>query len=370
MGTPDIVHFIPTQGGSVSLLGSRIRLNGALCGATCVALLSAGCGGAGTDSKSAESKQLSVTADAACAAADKEGTLNYWSASDPEQFAAEVVPFQKAHPKIKVNFTSLRPEQVAQQVVTEVQGGHALSVDATTTDLPSATPLLAQKLIRNVDYTKLGIAKNLIMETGGVETFRVFRDPLGIGYNTRTLQKADLPPTWDALVDAKWKKKIIVDPRGIYLAGISGGWGEAKTLDWFNRFRQTADPLVIQGATASLQKVTSQEALMTTSATASAIREQQAGGAPLDIQYLDVVTSEDKYGMVLQKAQHPNAAACFMSWWGGPEGQAQQLKVEFKTNTETPEGLPATSKLSYSTTPEGEAVKTKVAGEISRILGQ
>jgi iron(III) transport system substrate-binding protein len=334
--------------------------------------LSAGCGSTGATSTAAESgsKRLSVTADAACAAADKEGALNYWSASDPEQFAAEVAPFQAKHPKIKVNFTSLRPEQVAQRVVTEVQSRQPLSVDATTTDLPSATPLLDQKLIRDVDYTQLGIAKNLITTTGGVETFRVFRDPLGIGYNTRTLQKADLPPTWDSLVDAKWKNKIVVDPRGIYVAGISSAWGAAKTLDWFNRFRQTADPLVVQGATASLQKVASQEALMTTSATTSAVREQQAGGAPLDIHYLDVVTSEDKYGMVLKQAQHPNAAACFMSWWGGPEGQAQQLKVEFKSNTDAPEGLPPTSKLAYSKTPQDDAASTKVAGEISSILGQ
>jgi iron(III) transport system substrate-binding protein len=352
------------------LLGPRRRLVRALCGTTCVALVVAGCNGAGAGNGSAASTRLSVTATEACTAAEAEGALNYWSASDPEQFAKEVAPFQAAHPKIKVNFTSLRPDQVTQRIVTEVQAGQKLSVDATTTDLPSAAPLLDQKLLRDLDYAKLGIAGNLILKTGGVETFRVFRDPLGIGYNTRTLQKSDLPATWDSLADAKWKKKVIIDPRGVYVAGIAGEWGEQKTLDWFNKFRETAEPLVVQGATASLQKVTSEEALMTTSATTSAVREQQANGAPLDIHYLDVVAAEDKYGMVFEKAQHPNAAACFMSWWGGPEGQAQQLKVEFKSNTDSPAGLPATSKLSVSTTTEGHAVETKVAGEISSVLGQ
>lgn len=359
----------------MSVLGPRKRLIAALSGAASLALLVAGCGGdAGTDTKTggsgSASAQLSVTAEEACAAGEKEGALNYWSASDPEQFAAEVKPFQAAHPKIKVKFTSLRPDEVTQRIVTETQAGQDLSVDATTTDLPSATPLLDKKLIRAVDFKKLGIAENLIIEAEGVETFRVFRDPLGIGYNTRTMQKADLPPTWDSLADAKWKKDIIVDPRGVYLAGISSEWGKERTLKWFHNFVKTAEPLVIQGATSSLQKVTSEEALLTTSATASAVREQQAGGAPLDIHYLDVVAAEDKYGMILGKAKNPNAAACFMSWWGGPEGQAQQLKVEFKSNTDTPEGLPASSKLSLSTTPEQQATETEVAVEISTTLGE
>jgi iron(III) transport system substrate-binding protein len=352
------------------LLGPRRRLLYALSGTTCVTLLVAGCSGAGASNSSGASTRLSATAAEACKAGEAEGTLNYWSASDPEQFAKEVAPFEAEHPKIKVVFTSLRPEQVTQRVVTEAQAGQKSSVDATTTDLPSAAPLLDQKLIRDVDYQKLGIASHLITNTAGVESFRVFRDPLGIGYNTRAVQKSDLPLTWDSLADAKWKKKVIVDPRGIYISGIAGVWGEAKTLDWFKKFNSTATPLVVQGATASLQKVTSGEAMLTTSATTSAVREQQANGAPLGIEYLDVVTAEDKYGMVLAKAQHPNAAACFMSWWGGPEGQAQQLKVEFKSNTDSPAGLPATSKLSVSTTTEADAVQTKVAGEIGTILGQ
>jgi iron(III) transport system substrate-binding protein len=352
------------------LLGPRRRLVYALYGTTSVALLVAGCSNAGASNPSGASTRLSVTAAEACTAAEAEGTLNYWSASDPEQFTKEVAPFQAAHPKIKVSFTSLRPEEVTQRVVTEAQAGQKSSVDATTTDLSSAAPLLDQKLIRDVDYQKLGIASNLMMKTGSVDTFRVFRDPLGIGYNTRTVQKSELPLTWDSLADAKWKKKVIVDPRGVYVSGISGEWGEAKTLDWFKKFHDTAQPLVVQGATASLQKVTSGEALLTTSATTSAVREQQANGAPLAIQYLDVVAAEDKYGMVLEKAQHPNAAACFMSWWGGPEGQAEQLKVEFKSNTDSPAGLPATSKLAVITTAEGHAVQTKVAGEIGTILGR
>jgi ABC-type glycerol-3-phosphate transport system substrate-binding protein len=152
----------------------------ALGGTTCVALLVAGCSGAGASNSSGASTRLSATATEACTAAEAEGTLNYWSASDPEQFAKEVTPFQAAHPKIKVVFTSLRPEEVTQRVVTEAQAGQKSSVDATTTDLPSAVPLLDQKLIRDVDYQKLGITSPLIIKTGGVETFRVFRDPLGI----------------------------------------------------------------------------------------------------------------------------------------------------------------------------------------------
>jgi iron(III) transport system substrate-binding protein len=309
-----------------------------------------------------------LTAQAACEAGNKEGSVNYLSRTDPEVFAKEVASFEKAHPGIKVKYTSMKPADLTQRVVTEVQARHALSVDATTTDLASADPLFAQKLVRDVDYQKLGIPQNLILNHGGTETFRVFRDALGVAYNPKLSQESSLPRTWDELVDPKWNNKVIVDPRGIYLGVLAAAWGEPKTMTWFNKFSETDKPLVINGTTDSIAKVVSGEALLTTSATASAVIEQQKAGAPVAIHYLDVVSAQDKYGVILKGAQHPNAAACFLSWWGGAEGQAQQLKYEYKSNTDVPSGVPSTSKQAFVVKPADQAVVTKATEEISKIL--
>ena len=278
--------------------------------------------------------------------------------------------FEQKYPKIKVNFGSQRPQDSVQSVVAEVQAGHALDVDAISIDFPSAGPLIQQNLIATVDWPSLGVPESDVLTDQTAQFVRTQRTILGLGYNTTKLKASDLPDTWDQLIDSKWAGKIIVDPRGEYLSGLGIAWGEQKALDWYTNFMKTDKPMVVKGATASLQKVISGEAELTTSSHDAEILEQQAKGAPVDIKYLDVVPTQDHYAIILKGAQHPNAAKCFLGWWISPDGgQAAQLKYEFKGNETEPKGVPATAKLGAINSPDDAALQTKVASEFSKLTG-
>jgi len=281
-----------------------------------------------------------------------------------------VAGFEQKYPKIKVNFGSQRPQDSVQSVVAEVQAGHALDVDAISIDFPSAGPLIQQNLIATVDWPSLGVPESDVLTDQTAQFVRTQRTILGLGYNTTKLKASDLPDTWDQLIDSKWAGKIIVDPRGEYLSGLGIAWGEQKALDWYTNFMKTDKPMVVKGATASLQKVISGEAELTTSSHDAEILEQQAKGAPVDIKYLDVVPTQDHYAIILKGAQHPNAAKCFLGWWISPDGgQAAQLKYEFKGNETEPKGVPATAKLGAINSPDDAALQTKVASEFSKLTG-
>jgi iron(III) transport system substrate-binding protein len=358
----------PCKGGTMSRRATNKPLVKILSGALCVAVAATGCSSSSKASASASSGgTFARSMSAACDAGTKEGSLSYWSATDAGDFAKEIAPFEAEHPGIKVNFTSVVPTDATQKIITETQAHHSLDVDATSTDLASAQPLFDQKLVMNVDWSALGVPKNLLLTYGGVGTYRTLRDFLGIGYNPKVVAKADLPTTWDQLINSKYSGRVVVDPRGVYLSGLAIAWGESKTMTWLNNLIKTAKPQSVKGATASIQKVISGEALFTTSAPTSAITQQKATGAPIDIAYLDAVASQDKYGVVLAKAQHPNAAACFLGWFGSSEGQAQQLKVESKGNADQLTTAPG-AKLSVSTTPDDQLVLGKVSPEISKAL--
>jgi len=311
-----------------------------------------------------------VSLETACAAGAAEGEVNYWSTSDPDDFAEEIAPFEQEYPDITVNYTNIVPADATQQLITELQAGHSLSADAFTMDLASAAPLLDAGVIADFDYGALGIDESHVTAEGDVRMFRVFRDLIGIAYNPQTTSEADLPKSWDDLLDPKWKGKVIVDPRGVYVGGLGAAWGEDEAVDWFGTFLDEAEPQVLMGSTASLQAVESDQALLSTSATASAVLQQQADGAPIDIAYLDVVTSQDKYGMLVSGAAHPNAAACFLGWWGGPEGQAQQLAVELKANDDAPADLPAGATLAFVTDPESQTVVTDTTVQLAELMAQ
>jgi iron(III) transport system substrate-binding protein len=314
---------------------------------------------------------LSLTSQAACdAAASKDGgTFNYWTSTDPAVFKQEIAPFNAKYPKIKINYTSLRPADQVQRIVSEVQARHALDVDAIAGDLPSFAPLFDQKLIQPVDWTKLGMPADLQFSLDGYTTIRTYREVLGLGYNSKLVKPADLPSTWNELVNSKWAGKVIVDPRGVYLSGLALGMGQDQAVTFFKDFLKTDKPMIVKGATASMEKIISGEAELTTSSHDSEAAEQSGKGAPVAIKYLDIVPTQDWYALVLKGAKHPEAAACFFSWWTGPEGQAQQLKYEFKTDKTVPDGLPPGAKLVAINDPQQAQLATDVANTFAKLMG-
>lgn len=334
--------------------------------ATTAAPTSAAASAGGTAASSSSDGGAALAA--ACTAAEAEGQLNFRDTTDADVFAQEVAPFEQKYPKIKVNFGSQRPQDSVQSVVAQVQAGHQLDVDAISIDYPSAGPLIQQNLIASVDWPSLGVPASDVLSDQGAQFVRTQRIILGLGYNTQLVKASDLPNTWDELINSKWAGKVIVDPRGEYLSGLGIAWGEQKADDWYTNFIKTDKPLVVKGATASLQKVISGEAELTTSSHDAEIREQQAKGAPVDIKYLDVVPTQDHYAIVLKGAPHPNAAKCFLGWWISPDGgQAAQLKYEYKGNQTEPEGVPAAAKLGAISSPDDASLQTKIASEFAKL---
>jgi ABC-type Fe3+ transport system substrate-binding protein len=329
----------------------------------------AACAGSHNKSGSAGAATFSQTSQAACDAASADGGgLNYWTSTDPEIFKQELAPFNAKYPNIKINYTSLRPADMVQRIVAEVQANHALDVDAIAGDLPSFAPLFTQKLIQPVDWTKLGEPADIQFQLSGYTSIRTYREVLGLGYNTTKVQASELPNTWDELINAKWSKKVIVDPRGVYLSGLALGMGKDQAVTWFKNLLKTDKPMIVKGATASMEKVISGEASLTTSSHDAEAAEQQGKGAPVGIKYLDIVPTQDWYALVMKGAKHQAAAACFFSWWTSPEGQAQQTKYEFKTNKTTPDGLPAGAKLVAINSPEQAQLATDVANQFAKLM--
>ena len=100
----------------------------------------------------------------------------------------------------------------------------------------------------------------------------------------------------------------------------------------------------------------------------AATAEQQAKGAPVAIKYLDVVPTTDYYAAIMKNAPHPNAAACFLAWWGSPDGQATMFKNEFKRNLTDPPGLPAGAKLVPINTPDQAKVANSTADALAKLM--
>lgn len=341
-----------------------------LAGAATVVIVVAGCGGSGGESSAGPTIQAKSVA-GVCKAGAREGQVAVTKATEPEDFAKEIGPFKAKYPGIKVKYQSMRPEDSVQRLFAARQARRTPDADAVDMDLPSVYPLMQQGMIQRVDWKSMGMSSGEVLTAGhDVQLPRSERIVLGLGYNTNKVTAAELPNTWDGLVNSRWAGKVIVDPRGKYLSGLALAWGQDRAVNWFKRFLAVDKPQQVEGATTSVEKVISGEALLTTSSHDAEIREQQAKGAPVKIKYLDVVPTQEHYGAIPKGAAHPNAAACFLAWWSSPDGGgAVQQKVEFKTNESKPAGIPANAKLAVVTDPAQVKTQSDVGDKFAELMG-
>ncbi|CAN5386031.1 hypothetical protein BH10ACT9_BH10ACT9_54440 [soil metagenome] len=299
-----------------------------------------------------------------CAAAQEEGQLVSWNSEEPEAFQNIFDAFASTYPGIELTTVEVRPDDLVQRLVTEASAGRQSGVDAISVTMDKAGPLLDENLINgDIDYAAMGVEPSHIADGNLVRTERI---AIGLAYNTDEVQAADLPNTWDELIDPKWEGRLVVDPRGDPLQLLSIIWGKDKTIDFVTRLRDTDQPQVIQGATAGLLTVASGENQVTTNGRSAETAEQQANGAPVDIKYLDVVPAVDYYTAVPVGAPHPNAGACWAAWLNSDAGREAKAEFAFKGNVDLPPEA-GSGEVAAIDSPDSTALVTETAEGISAV---
>jgi iron(III) transport system substrate-binding protein len=315
--------------------------------------------GGGSTGASASGTALATTTSAACAAGATEGALNFWNSDDQSALEKEVAPFEQANPKIKITFGLFEPNAIVQKLATEHQAGHAPTADLVEGDLPTFSTLFEDNIVTNYNWTQVGVPANLIStNTNNIQTVRVSRKPDGLVYNTNLVKPGDVPTTWDQLINSKWAGKVVFDPRGSYLQGLAVVWGEDKSQTWFDSFLKTDKPVPVTGGTAGQQAVASGQYPLSTSGAYDQYLNEKQKGAPLGIQFLDVVPVNDYSISLVKDAAHPNAALCFANYWVGQQATALRVQYGNKGNDTEPTGAPAGSQLAPLNTPAQVAAAT------------
>ena len=330
------------------------------------ALALAACGGGDAEASKPEAAAADVptTLEAACTKGVEEGALTIWGGSDEEKVRGLFDEFSKTYPGMTMEYLSIRPSEAAQRLVTEDAAGQAPEVDIVSFDPDSLSSLMSRNMVMtDINWEPLGVPASRVTEQDSVLWAK---NATGITYNTDLVPEADLPNTWDDLLNPKWQGKVVIDPRGRPFDKMSLEWGKEKTLDYIQKLKAN-QPVVIEGGTAGMVAVGSGQALMTAGGLTIETKEQQATKAPLEIKYLDVITSEDDLLSVMAKSEHPNAAICFSAWLGTDEGQAATLKIGYgAADLNLPPGVTAIG----IETPEDAAFVQEMSEEISKIWAQ
>jgi ABC-type Fe3+ transport system substrate-binding protein len=153
-----------------------------------------------------------------------------WYPADAEEVAGPVIQaFQKPYPGITVQHTNERQQTMFSQIhVPQAAKDVTIDVASAANDVADR---LGIHMAASVDWAKLGVPPDRVLqdvvEVGGNSAVTIFV--------TQKVAAADVPKSWDDLLDPRWQGKLPVDGRAswmpMYLAAPELG-GKDKGLEY------------------------------------------------------------------------------------------------------------------------------------------
>jgi iron(III) transport system substrate-binding protein len=277
--------------------------------------------------------------------AKQEGEVVIWGTNGrevdwiPAAFAAE-------WPGIKVNV--LGDNDIAPKIIAETRAGrHA--VDIYWSSITGVAPIVQRELPTAIDWSMFGVTKDNTAFDGkmGFTNNIVYV----IAYDTRKLSEADMPKTWDQLLDAKYKGKmtgsLFLMPR--LVSALSIKWGQDKALDFARKLADDTGILLTRAPRESILQ--SGERVIAAAEVDTLPKLWAAGGMSVKYVIPAPVVLGQFGATVLAKAPHPSAARLLAGWLASKEGKKAREKGNFEVDYRSGSDHPDAQKIYASGVP-------------------
>ncbi len=297
------------------------RMARGLIGAAAALLMTAGVAGAqdlgpaGTTGATAE----------LVAAAKKEGALTFYGTAQQDSYDRIFSEFMKDYPQIKVTATRVRTANFLERVLLEYKSGDIKSdvvhASSEVADLEKAGAILPYEgtIKAQQDRYRFPAPKDM----PGLVTDAILVKL--VDYNTNLLKPADLPKSWDDLLQPKWKGRLALDIQGYeWFAAMWKHMGPEKADKFMKGLAQNV--VLREGATQIMELMVAGEFPISIEAYGHRIVDFQKQGAPVDIikpPFQPVVIIPSYWGAI-KNSKNPNAAKLALHWLISDRGQAAQ----------------------------------------------
>ena len=265
--------------------------------------------------------------------AKQEGELVLYSAMIVNQALKPLAEaFMAKYPDVKLTYWRGDSEDIVQRVLAEVRAGNLVA------DVVEGTSL-GEALVR-ADVAEPFTSPLL------AEYPEAYRDPKGLwaatrvsyycmAYNTELVSAADVPKTYEELLDPKWKGKIswrIGSESGtpLFITNLRTAWGEEKADDYLQKL--AANEIVNFGAGSArtlVDRVIAGEYAMALNIFCHHPLISARDGAPVASQLMSPVPSTTATLLIPKGTRHPYAAALFTDFLLSEDGQKILLGADY-----------------------------------------
>jgi ABC-type Fe3+ transport system substrate-binding protein len=246
------------------------------------------------------------------AGAKKEGELMVYSSLTQDDQRKLAADFRQRY-GVTVRFWRGSQANILQRVTTETRGGR-FEFDALETNAPQIEVLAREKLLQRIDSPFL--EEELMPETvpphGEWAPDRL--NLLVYAYNTKAVAAADVPKTWQDLLDPKWKRRIGMESTNVeWFAALVEAMGETAGLELFRRLADNG-VAVRTGHNHSAVLVAAGEIPLMLGIYSHDAERMKAKAAPVGWFVLPPAIVVPSAVAVSRRAPHPHAAALFYDY--------------------------------------------------------
>ena len=271
---------------------------------------------------------LSSTAKAGTAdlvsAARTEGSVTWYSIQVVDQLVRPIAAAFSKKYGVKVNFVRANPADVALRVLNESRAGR---VEADVVDGTQACAgLKAQGVLAHWLPQAASIVPTEFVDPDGYWVASNYY-VLAAAFNTDLIVKGSEPKSWDALLDPRWKGKMVwnTNPTTSAAAGVVGlmlrSRGEAAGMEFLRKLAAQNVTGVKVSARQVLDEVIAGEYAIGLQVYPNAIAFSAAKGAPVARILLQPALGAMVGVATTKGAPHPNAAKLLVEFLLSEEGQ-------------------------------------------------
>ncbi len=253
--------------------------------------------------------------------AKKEGQIVYYTTMTLDQSKQTVDRFEKKYPFIKVTLFRTGGGPLLNKIFTESRGGrHDWDVVVGRGEM--ALPMMQRKLLASYPSPESKMIDEQLVDKEGFWT-AYYVNSYVLGWNTKLVKREDVPKTYDALLNPKWKGgQISLDTEAYGMVeGLKRAWGQEKAIAYLKKLA-ALDPVLKRGNTERVQLVVAGEYPLII-AYNQTIQRLTSRGAPIDWLPLEPAVTQVNPVMIGSKAPHPNAARLFYDYILSKEGQEE-----------------------------------------------
>jgi iron(III) transport system substrate-binding protein len=266
------------------------------------------------------------------AGAKREGEVAFYSGMIENQALRPIAQaFQAKYPFLKLTYWRADSEDIVAKIAAESRGrnhvgdvieGTGIGEEAIQADLaqPFTSPLLKDFPAQYRDPSHLWAPTRMSY--------------FGTAYNTHLVQPGEIPKTYEALLDPRWKGQMAWSygpavGTSLFITNLRVAWGDQKAMDYFKKLAQ--QKVIDYGATARtvVDRVMAGEFQLGLNIYAHHPLISKAKGAPVDTVLMDPVPSAAGTVLIPKGAPHPFAAMLLIDFLLSKEGQEIMAKSEY-----------------------------------------